>query len=262
MPYYRRKFTKSSRRYRRKGSKFSRFNTYKNRSSKAQAYQIYALNRKVNRVVRANKPETQIAQGNCITDSKATSYTTVVNQSTDAIMWNVIPPSKFTTFQGKLCRIKDVKIYGTFTSEYALVYPAKLRLIFFQAKKDITGYPLPSQIVNYAAGNNTDYERGPLKTGITANYKILGMRTLTLSLPQNRTRTFKYKLTKLYNFRSETAFTSITVAQNTDEQIFPRGSLFCLALFSNSGFKQSSESSYPALTLKNFDFKISYVDQN
>lgn len=36
---------------------FTRFNTYKNRSAKAQAYQIYALNRRVNNLRTATKPE-------------------------------------------------------------------------------------------------------------------------------------------------------------------------------------------------------------
>lgn len=264
MPYnsVKRYYPARKRVYKKRYSKFSRYNTYKNRSSKAQAYQIYSLNKKVNRVVRASKPETQIAQGNCITDTNGSSYTTVTNQSTDAMMWNVIPPNRFTTFQGKLARIKDIKVYGTLSSEYSLAYPATLRLIFFQAKKDITGFPLASQIVNYAVGNISEYEKGPLKTGVTANYKILGVRYITISPSFYRTRTFRFKLSKMYNFRSETAFQSIPVAANLDEQIFPKGSIFCLSLFTEQGFKQGSETTYAALTLKDFTYKISYVDQN
>lgn len=262
MPFRRYRRPNYRRRLYRRKSKFSRFSTYRNRSSKAQAYQIYSLNKKINRFARINKPETQVAQGNCITDSNGSSYTTVVNQSTDAMMWNIIPPNRFTTFNGKLSRIKDIKVYGQLASEYSLAYPAVLRLIFFQAKKDITGFPLPAQIVNYVAGNNSEFEKGPLKTGVTANFKILGMRSIVISPSFYRTKTFKFKLSRLYNFRSETAFQSIPVAASLDEQLFPKGSVFCLSLFSNQGYRQSSETTYPALTLKNFTYKISYVDQN
>ena len=261
MPYTKRYYPKK-RTYKKRYSRFSRYSTYKNRSSKAQAYQIYSLNKKVNRVVRSTKPETQVSQGNCIIDTNASSYTTVTNQSTDAVMWNVIPPNRFTTFQGKLARIKDIKVYGTFSGEYALVYPAVLRLIFFQAKKDITGFPLPFSIVNYVVGNNSEYEKGPLKTGVTANFKILGVRSIYITNTTLRSKTFKFRLSKMYNFRSETAFQTIPVAADLDEQIFPKGSVFCLALFSNQGYKSNSETTYPALTLKNFTYKISYVDQN
>lgn len=264
MVYYKRnvKSVRPTRRYRRKNSKFTRFNTYRNRSAKAQAYQIYALNKKVNGVLRANKPEVQTSQGNCVTDTNGDSYTTVVNQSTDAMMWTVIPPGRFTTFNNKLARVRDIKVYGTLSSEYSLAYPAVLRLIFFQAKKDIVGVPLPSQIVNYVAGNNSEFEKGPLRTGITANYNIVGMKNIVISPSFYRTKTFKIKLTKLYNFRTETAFQSIPIATSLDQQVFPKGSVFCLSLFSNQGFRQSSSDTYPALTLKNFTYKLSYVDQN
>lgn len=62
MVYYRRRYKKRpTRRYRRKGSKFTKFNTYKYRSSKAQAGQIYSLNKKVNYMYKQVKPRIHFA---------------------------------------------------------------------------------------------------------------------------------------------------------------------------------------------------------
>lgn len=265
MAYYRVKRYNSKRRFRRSYNKrrqFTRFNTYRNRSAKSQAYQIYALNKKVDRLMKYNKPEIQTKSANCLTDTNGASYTTVVNQSTDAKMFVVTPPSIYTTFQGKLCRIKNIKVYGQIHTEYALAYPAVIRLIFFQRKTEDTGFPLNQDIVQYAVGNNSDFERGSLVDGITANYNVLKIKNVLVSPSYLRDKTFKLYLTKLYNFRSEKVFTSIQIKQDTDEQIYPKGTVFCLALFSNPGFKQGSDNAYASLTLKNFMVKVSYVDQN
>lgn len=61
MPYYRRYrrgYTSSSRsRYRRYRRTFSRYNTYRNRSSVAQAGQIYKLNKRITKIESNTKPE-------------------------------------------------------------------------------------------------------------------------------------------------------------------------------------------------------------
>lgn len=62
MPYYRsryrRGYSSSSRsKYRRYKRTFSRYNTYRNRSSVAQAGQIYKLNRRITRIESNTKPE-------------------------------------------------------------------------------------------------------------------------------------------------------------------------------------------------------------
>lgn len=46
-----------AKRYYKKKSTFSKYNTYKNRSAKSQAYQIYQLNKKVNRIEAKTRPE-------------------------------------------------------------------------------------------------------------------------------------------------------------------------------------------------------------
>lgn len=61
MPSYYKGYYKGKKRYFRKyhkkrGSKFSKFNTYRKRSAKAQANQIYSLNKKINNMYRITKP--------------------------------------------------------------------------------------------------------------------------------------------------------------------------------------------------------------
>lgn len=241
---------------------FSRYNTYKYRSAKAQSYQIYKLNKRLTNYIKYNKPETQANEFNAITETQADNYTSVKNQSTDVMMWSVIPPNFFTTLAGKLCRTKKITVRGAISAEYTAQYPSVVRLIFFQNKQAMDGLPLPSEIINYSTGDNTDFEKGPLKTGVTSNYKILKQKNVVLSPSFYRSRTFKIKLPKGYNFRNDNDFKNITVAANIHDQYFPKGSIFCLALFSNQGHEYNGPDTWPAITLKDVRVKIAYVDQN
>lgn len=269
MSYYSKNVAKSDSRVtkntnsKKKTSTFSKYNVYKNRSSKQQANQIYQLNKKMNDYIKATKPETQIDETNAITQNNLDHYTTVVNQSTDVMMWSIVPPRLFTTFKGKLCRIANITVRGQVHTEYSAGYPSCVRLIFFQCKDQLDGMPLASQIVNYAAGNNASYENGPLKNGVTSNFKILGEKKLLMSPSFYRSRTFKVKLTNCDNFRADRDFSTITVSGDIDVQTFPSGSVFCLALFSNQGFNSgTSSTTYPTIIMKDVMVKTAYVDQN
>lgn len=255
--YYKKYYKKRYGKY-----KFSKYNTFKNRSSVAQAGQIYSLNKKIDRYVKQTKPETQTKSFNAITDSGGDNYTTITSQSTDNMMWVVTPANVFTTFQGKLARIRSISVRGFVSTAYNTGFPTVCRLVFFAAKQQQDGLPLPSEIVTYNSGDNTDYEKGPLKTGVTSNYKILLDKSVIMSPSFYRSRTFKFKLSKFVNFRASTAFKDITVsAIGPQAQIYPTGSIFCLALFSNHS-PIVGQQSYAPITLKDFRVKISYIDQN
>lgn len=260
--YYKKRYKKINNKY-----KFSKYNTFKNRSSTDQANQIYSLNKKLNGYIKKTRPETQTKEFNAVTidDSGygSASYTTIVNQPTDAKMWCITPPSVYTTFSGKLSRVIGYSIRGFVSTNYSATFPSTLRLILFSNKAERTGAPLMTEIINYAAGDITDYERGPLKTGVTANYKILYDRSIIMSPSFYRSKTFGFKLRKFKNFRSSTAFTNIGISPAPIiEQIYPAGTIFCIALFINHGYASGSTSAYPAMTLKDFRVKLSYVDQN
>lgn len=262
---YGRKYYKRRTNYKKKSNKktFSRFNTYKNRSAKAQAYQIYKLNKRVSAIQKATKPETQVRYGDVYTAFNQTnSFSTLPNYSTTAKIFPIIPPRDFVNLQGRLARIKSIKVYGSFHSAYDLVYPAVLRLIFLQCKSMKIGIPLESELIAYTPNNNADFERGPLRTGITSNYRILKTKTIKLTQPQMRHKTFKISLKKVYNWRTEGTFSTINIESDFETQQFPKGEIFCLALFSNTGFKSNSQDQYAVLTLDDLKYKMVYFDQN
>lgn len=265
MPIYGRKYYRRRTNYKKKKTKrtFSRFNTYKNRSAKAQAYQIYKLNKRVSAIQKATKPETQVRYSKVYTSyDSSEGYTASTGQATDSIIFPVIPPRDFVNLQGRLARIKSVKLYGSFHSAYELVYPAAVRLIFLQCKSVKVGLPTISEIVSYTVGDNAAYEKGPLRTGITSSYRILKSRTIKLTQPQIRHKSFKISLKKVYNWRNEGTFSTIPLEQTWDNQIFPKGEIFCVALFSNSGFKSNSQTEYPGITIDDLSYKMTYYDQN
>lgn len=265
MPTYGRKYYRRRTNYKNKKTKrmFSRLNTYRNRSSKAQAYQIYKLNKRVSSIQKATKPETQVRYADIYTAYNQTnSFSTLDTDGTKALVFPVIPPRDFVNLQGRLARIKSVKVYGSFHSSYELVYPASVRLIFLQSKAVKIGIPLPGELVAYTNNNNADYEKGPLRTGITASFRILKTKIIKLSQPQMRHKTFKVSLKKVYNWRNEGSFSTIPIETDFESQVFPKGEIFCLALFSNTGFQSNSQTKYSILTLDDLKYKMVYYDQN
>ena len=98
---------------------FSKYSTYKNRTSKAQAYQIYRLNKKINYIQHRTKPEVKIAplmQGTFTTPtntnaSRASGYilTNFVSEDTANV------PNGYVKISGRFARMQSLKITGTFT---------------------------------------------------------------------------------------------------------------------------------------------------
>lgn len=83
--YYKRKFKKS---------KFSKYNTYKNRSAKSQANQIYTLNKKVNNIYKQTKKNTHFADMDISHllfdnwDTEAASGLKYITIKDDELLWN------------------------------------------------------------------------------------------------------------------------------------------------------------------------------
>lgn len=265
MPIYGRKYYRRRTNYKKKSNKrmFSRFNTYKNRSSKAQAYQIYKLNKRVSSIQKATKPETQVRYSDIYTAFNQTnSFSTTDADDTKALVFPVIPPRDFVNLQGRLARIKSIKVYGSFHSSYELVYPASVRLIFLQCKSVKIGLPTNGELISFTPHDNAAFEKGPLRSGITSSYRILKTKTIRLTQPQIRHKTFKISLKKVYNWRTEGTFSTINIESDFETQVFPKGEIFCLALFSNTGFKSNSQDKFSVLTLDDLKYKMVYFDQN
>lgn len=70
MPYSKKYASRrSNRRFHKRNSKFSRYATYRHRSAKAQASQIYSLNKKINYVYKQTKPDIQFVDS--VVDTKS-----------------------------------------------------------------------------------------------------------------------------------------------------------------------------------------------
>lgn len=266
MAYYRVKRYNSKRRFKRsyKKRQFSRFNTYKNRSAKSQAYQIYSLNRKFNTLMRQVKPETQVRFSSLLSSVAISRFSNegYESHSTHAVIFPLFGADFFTDLDGRLARIRQIKMYATFSAEYTQVFPSFCRLIFFQTKKQTEGMPLISEIISYSDDDVAGYEKGPLKTGITSNYRILKQRVIKISSPTVRSRNFRVNLTRISNLRCEGSFSGLGIASSWDDQDFPSGQIFVLALFGAQGFESNSTTTYPTLSLSNVQYKVAYVDQN
>ena len=188
MPGYRRKYYK---RYGKKKSynkkrTFSRFNTYKNRSSKAQAYQIYKLNKKVNYINRKNSPEVHNWQ--CVPqDHTFTSMNTL-----NFHQCNLIATTRYGYVDGEFStqryiwdfvdnqfNCRRIKIWGTVHKELDTSYdkygfngPAFVRLAVVQARGSKV-----IDISDYIASNQTTGDMSqifnPVQRGLTKDWVIL-----------------------------------------------------------------------------------------
>lgn len=157
--------------------KFSRFNTYKNRNSKAQAYQIYSLNNKINTLMKRTKPE-------ALNYTPADSHYTISFASESNSWYTTSEPFTFTTstFSGniknKTARINKVVIAGTLerengfeqdtidrkTSGYALI-------AVLQTKQERSSTTTPTQIFDTSSGPLSF--KKPLQSGASTYDRIL-----------------------------------------------------------------------------------------
>ena len=135
------------RRYAKRSGKrtFTSFNLYKRRTSKAQAFQIYKLNKKINRIQNRTKPEVKIApllQKTVTTPTSSTAsrpdgyiLTNFVNEDTAEV------PDGSVKINGRFARMQSMKITGTLTYTTAIAsnvdmqrMPVYLRVVIVQLR--------------------------------------------------------------------------------------------------------------------------------
>lgn len=219
---------------------------YNKRSSKSQANQIYALNKKVNAIARANRPDTHIKITGPISQEFTNSSLATVHKS-------------FTTGlmpDGNYCRLLDFSIAGTF--EYGdnkesfpgieVPRAGTIRLVIWQSlssKASSTIQSMDNLIDISSSGANYELNTmRPFKQGVTAYVKILYDKTYTVS-DQYPVRPFKVFIKKLMPMRVE----------DGDSQ--PRGQLYFG--FVTSGLHWANTSYNEHITC-NFITKIAYND--
>lgn len=213
MPFRRRYASRArtarGRRYKKRT--FSRYNTYKYRSSKAQAYQIYKLNKKVNHVYKMTKPEIQIYtddDNNGGTPHLDVNLTTSDNQGYSAGIAPIITRQN-NCFTGHYCRIKDVSITGALEFVGNPVSGPQtqtcgLRLIFFRLRSDMTSSPTRVDILRITNNKPTNYYLNcPLNDGFATRYKLVRDFRTVLTPTSGPTKSFRIRFKYPYALLSK-----------------------------------------------------------
>lgn len=199
MAYRYRKRTRRTR-YRRK-YKFSKYSTYKNRSSKAQASQIYSLNKKINSIERKTRPE--LIQHLNPTYQATVNFSTLTNSwYTTAGQAHFTPASWETDVKDKMCRINKLIVYGVLEREAGTegVIDTKgsclVRMAILQTKQEKTSLLSPSYLFSGSEGT-LDY-KAPLLKGASSEDRILGVYNFDLVREYRNMKTFKITLPLKY----------------------------------------------------------------
>lgn len=219
---------------------------YNKRSSKSQANQIYALNKKVNAIARRNRPDTHILTNGPISQEFTNSSLATVHKSY----------SSGLTPTGNYCRLLDFTISGTF--EYGdnkesfpgieVPRAGTIRLVIWQSLASKASGSTQSMeslidISTTGAGYELNTMR-PFKDGVSGFVRILYDKTYTVS-SEYPVRPFKVSVKKLMPMRLETG----------DQK--PRGEVYFG--FVTSGLHWASASYSEHITC-NFVTKIAYND--
>lgn len=197
-----RKYYRGKKYYRRRT--LSTRSIYSRRSSKSQANQIYALNKKVNAIARANRPDTHIMSNGPISQEFTNSSLATSHKSY----------STGLTPTGTYCRLLDFSIAGTFEyGDNKESYPGievpragTIRLVVWQslaskASGNVQNMTDLIEISNSGAGYELNTMR-PFKDGVTAFVKIIYDRTYTVS-SEYPVRPFKVHLKNLMPMRMQ-----------------------------------------------------------
>ena len=191
---YRRRYYKNKSRYYR--SKFSRYNTYKNRSAKSQAYQIYSLNKKLNNIEKRTKPEILYARRDAMFTENF-RYQDVLQLWNHRILHITGPAGSGTDGQGvnlqniitgQTCRLQGVKIWGELcrTSTSVVGVGGYVRFLAIQYKNcRQSGISMTDVFSDYddstAGAMTTSILTEPLKNHASAVGKILFNKVVTLN---------------------------------------------------------------------------------
>ena len=213
--YSKKRYYNKKRGYKKKT--FSRFNTYKHRSSKAQAYQIYKLNKKVNRINKNNAPDIH----NWTTDKLGIIQThkeeletyefRFMGDSTYGYIDGVLDYDQRQTFPivDNEFKIRRIKVWGTFTKfhvvnlvgdvsqdKFGFNGPLYYRLVILQSK----GSNLPD-VNNYLCVTDDTEETSissPVQKGVNKEAYILYDKVGKITSLDAFTRSFKISFVPKY----------------------------------------------------------------
>ena len=208
---------------------------FNNKTAKAQASQIWALRKRVNRVYQRTKPEVKVAESNYINNvgfgnfgapgvaqTYAQSITMPSTGTSDSTrIGNIISLLPFKLY----INLQYEEIYNSLRNGFSTVkiplasHGISLRLFAIQAKMSGVSQPTYDELMELGALNNDPvrasmFMTSPFKTGITGKYNILYNRVFHLSEDKpliSRTLTIRPK---------------IKTIQWTDGTSTPKGQIF------------------------------------
>lgn len=254
MPYHRKQKKYYNRK--RKNYKFSKYNTYKHRSAKSQANQIYRLNKKVNSIYKQVKPDIQYF------DTRATDIsepiTTAKNglikftsmfeingwlngnnpdgtptgiQSFDNVLRGLQPGSERVRFINGILNLQLSKgrASSLFTGQYGYIGPLTIDVYILQKK----GPEPPSAIANlftttYGNDHPELFNNTPLTSGIWKYFYFLKHKKYTL----NRSTDSSYQARIKFYPKIKTINTVITHSstsgESSDNNQSPQGRIYVL----------------------------------
>lgn len=255
---YKKKWTYKKRRYYRR-KKLTKRNIFGNKSSKGQAKQIYALNKKINRIEKQTKPETLIYQNtewmtktiDCrgvngkVIDTDFDFLFTTLENAVNPFNWN-----------GKLCRVNDLWLYFNMSiarsaqNNYdALPQDAYIRITIqkFPKQMDRGEGQITSLHTNYDGTAGAIYRvKGPLCPGCTAQGKIMYDHTFRLNDFCTK------KLVKVH-------FKNIILRNENKVDFFDANEFFIMyTLYNASG---SNDQQSPAVVNLSAGVKLAYYDE-
>lgn len=207
--------------------RFSKFNTYKNRSSKSQAYQIYQLNKKINRIEAKTKPEFKTGRkdefltlNSYFTNNQLWTHGLSMITSADGVNLHDEAIQK-----GLFCRLCGLTIWGNVerVNVNATHTSGFLRLMIFQfrqARQD--SLSMDDIFLGYNEQDmNSSIMKEPFKDHISASVKIIANKVYKINNNDIHNVPFKISIPgyKLLNF-----------AENSTEPIAKGDILICAVL--------------------------------
>lgn len=189
--------------YNRRTAKLSKYNTYRNRSSVAQASQIYSLARRINRIQKLNKPEIKLAHSN---QSDTLTFTDQLSQNVYSLLLND-STAFFNVIDGNFARLNSLRLTMSYRYEDAtlvdisndgktsqrLPQPIYLRMLFVQFKASRQNDVDYNEL--FDATTNFTRVRGPLADGSARIVKILSDKKFMINYNRqtiNKVIKFKY----------------------------------------------------------------------
>lgn len=252
----RRRYYRRRRGYRR-GRRYalSRYNTFRYRSSKAQANQIYRINKKVNRIERETKPEIK---------TSLNSYSFNVGDYCNYSFGSLTQGQNFQ-FDGRLCRMQNITAWWVVYKDPLYVpdlqFTATVRVVVYQLREMSSGIPsTPNTVFNITAAERDSQDNtvrknawmraiyGPLVSGISARIKILRDFKMTLSPVRERTaKKVVLKNKQIGNIERS----------SVESGVYNRGTIYWIAITS------LNSQEVPAAALKmQSNVKMAYIDES